>query len=165
MIFRVAEARREPGRQGDEDRRSWLRDVLPTIPAVLVSAVVAFAVAHYTAASAVKDQRVAAQQQLAAALYVPLRTALANVVACVSPRLCPDSELFRAGRSFNTAAVVVNGEGPPSVNAAVEAVQASLGLLVDERISGKRATTAQQTDAADKITTLQTRISKLLSKR
>lgn len=112
--------------------------------------------AHYTAVNAVKDQR-------AAALYVPLRTALANVVACVSPRLCSDSELAQADRSFNTAEVVVYGEGPPSVTAALDAVQLPLQLLVDERMSGKRATSAQQTDAANKIAALQTLISQLLS--
>ncbi len=148
---------------GSESPRSRLRrDASLVVLSVLLSGVVAFGVARYTVDTNDRiQQRVAVQQKLSAA-YLPLLTTLSNVVACVAPNLCSESQLLRADRAANTATIAALGQGSAKVDDLADAVGRTLEIVVNHRLHGKRPSTALLTRASRQFGALQGQISKEL---
>jgi len=148
-----------------ESPRSRLRQgVLLVVLSVMLSGAVAFGVARYTVDHDDRIQHRVAVQQKLSAVYLPLYSALANVIACVAPSLCSEGELLRANRAANSATVAALGRGSATVDDLTSALERTLRTVVDQRLHGKRPSTALLTRASRQVAALQMQISKELDR-
>jgi len=133
--------------------------VLSVVLSAALSAVIAFAVANYTVDNTNESQRREAERTRLTAVYVPLNEALANVIACVSPRLCPRSELLRANRDFNRRSVAAGTQGSEAVSVAIHELEVPLRRLVAVRLKGDRRL---QVDLASPVAVRAARLQRLI---
>lgn len=148
-----------------ESQRSRLwRDVSLVVLSVVLSGAVAFGVARYTVDHDDRIQREAEARQKLSAIYLSLSSTVAKVIACVAPNLCSESELLRANRAANAAAVAVIGQGSTSVNDLMTALNGTLRTIVEDRLNGKRPSTALLTRASKRLIAVETEISKELDR-
>lgn len=151
-----------PGVASESPRSRLRRDVLPIVLSVVLSGAVALGVARYTVENNDRIQRGVGVQQKLSAAYLPLLSTLSNVVACVAPNLCSESQLLRASRAANTATLAALGQGSATVDDLADAVMKTLGAVVRHRLQGKRPSTALVTRASRQFAALQIQISKEL---
>lgn len=145
--------------------RSRLRqDVLLVVLSVVLSGAVAFGVARYTVDHDNSIQhRIAVQQQLSV-VYLPLRLALAGVIACIAPNHCSEGEFLQANRAANKAEVAALGQGSATVDDLTSALDTTLHTVVANRLLGKRSSTALLSLASRQSVALNMQISKELGR-
>lgn len=149
------------GSSEPRQRRVWY-DVFLVVLSVVLSGALAFGVAHYTVSHDNAAQERAANQKRLSAAYIPLSSALARVIACVSPDLCSEAELSSADRAANAAIVEVLAQGSNAVADRVSVLETTLRTIVEDRRRGLRAGTAIAGRAARQFNALKTQISKEL---
>jgi hypothetical protein len=95
---------------------------------------------------------------------LPLRLALAGVIACIAPNLCSEGELLQANRAANRAEVAALGQGSATVDDLTSALDTTLRTVVDNRLLGKRSSTALLSLASRQSVALDMQISKELGR-
>jgi hypothetical protein len=145
-------------------RSRFRRDVLLVVLSVVLSGAVAFGVARYTIDHDDRLQNRVAVQQKLSAVYLPLSSSLASVIACVAPNLCSESELLRANRAANRAMVVAINQGSATVSDLTSALEKRLRTIVKNRLHGKRSSTALLARAARQFVALDMQISRELDR-
>lgn len=111
--------------------------LLPAVVSLIVSAVVAFPVALYSADRADESRRAADKREALATVYVPLSQAASEVLSCVRPEGCTDAQLFSSRRRFRRAQLEAIIRGSSEVQAAVSSFEQSLAPVVMERLADR----------------------------
>ena len=146
------------------NQRPLRQNVLLILLSVTLSGAVAFGVARYTVAHDDRLQDEAAAKQRIVAVYIPLNSAISQVVACVPLNACSDTQVYQAGRAANRAVIEAHNLGSTRVGDLATRVQGPLGDLVEHRLRGERPSNALTRRAAERIVALTMRISKELDR-